>query len=176
MPQKTNVELSKASGEVEFFAVGNPSLLRIHGKGVAPGGKFAIDDNENVTGEGSFDLSSLDTGIDMRNKHMKEKYLQVEKFPVASLKMSEMVLPLKSESLSWKFENVPFKALLTLHGQTKPVEGLAKVSRKEDRIELSCEFSIKLADFGIDIPSYAGITIANDVRVHVRDSSSILKK
>lgn len=57
---------------------------------------------------------------------MKEKYLQVEKFPVASLKMSEMVLPLKSESSSWKFENVPLKALLTLHGQTKPVEGLAR--------------------------------------------------
>ena len=173
--EKTKVDLNKSSGEVEFFATGRPSLLRIHGKGVAPQGSFTVQNNR-VSGEGTFDLTSLDTGIEMRNHHMKEKYLEVAKFPVATLKIIEMILPQKTDSLNWTVEGVPFQGTLNLHGEIKPVSGTAKVSLHESKLDLSCEFAVRLKDFGISVPNYAGITIGDEIKIHVADSSAVTIK
>ena len=71
-------DYTSASGTVEFCsATGHPSALHVDGKGV--GLKDLSISQNNVTGTVSFDLNTLDTGISMRNEHMKEKYLEVTK-------------------------------------------------------------------------------------------------
>lgn len=73
----------KDSGSVEFLAIGRPSAIKIRGKGTAPEGKVTlVSDKENRIARGTlvFDMTSLDTGMDTRNEHMKEKYLETGKY------------------------------------------------------------------------------------------------
>ena len=74
------------------------------------------DDGENVVI--TVPLGNLTTGIGLRDHHMKEKYLEVPKYPSATLTIARSALkfPHDGEALS---AEVP--ATLQLHGQTRPV-------------------------------------------------------
>lgn len=68
-------EIKKSNGTVKFFAVGNPSAIRIDGVGAGPEGKLEVvadDKNSKMAGQFIFDLNSLNSGIEMRDSHMKE--------------------------------------------------------------------------------------------------------
>src|SRR5438046_2728106 len=84
-----NLPVGGKNGEVEFLATGRPSALKIRGK-IKEDAKDALTGKlqvtgANVTGTAKLALDMLDTGIDLRNKHMKEKYLETGKFPTAEV-------------------------------------------------------------------------------------------
>jgi polyisoprenoid-binding protein YceI len=158
----TSFKSTPAQGEVAFEAVGKPSFLKIKGKGEGPEGEVKID--SGVQGTFKFKMASLETGISMRDTHMKEKYLQVDKFPMAELKIEgvEKFDPNKAEEAA-----LPFKGTLTLHGVTKPVTGQVDIKKKGNGFSVKAQFDTKITDFAIDIPSYSGITVADAVKVSV---------
>ncbi|MBI3535304.1 MAG: YceI family protein [Deltaproteobacteria bacterium] len=90
--QKWLVDLEKCNGSVAFKAIGRPSALKINGKGEKAKGTLIID-GVVITGTTSFNLDSLDTGITLRNTHMKKKYLDTEKYPSAKFVFTSMTLP-----------------------------------------------------------------------------------
>lgn len=94
------------------------------------------------------DLRSLKTGIELRDKHMKEKYLEVGKFPEAHLK-------------SAAGKDGKFKGELTVHGVTKPVEGTYEFKGQE----LVAKFNVKASDFKISQAKYMGVGVEDDVEV-----------
>jgi polyisoprenoid-binding protein YceI len=151
-------------GKTEFVATGRPSMLRIHGQSKGPEGSVVLDGN-TITATLSLNLSDLSTGIDLRDNHMKEKYLEVKSYPTAILTLKPLVLP--------KFEGdgskeVPFTGDLNLHGNTKPVSGIAVISSKNNGYTIAARYPIHLSDFKIEIPSYMGIKVADDVNVTVQ--------
>lgn len=146
-------KLVPAGGEVKMTVIGKPSLIKINGKGEAPTGELKITDGK-VNGEFKFDLSTLDTGIELRDEHMRDKYLQVNEHPEATLKIKDLEQKPSGE----------FKGELTLHGVTKPVTGQFKMG---DKKSVEAAFKIKLSDYQIDIPKYMGITVADEVDVKV---------
>src|SRR3989338_6695806 len=73
-PAPTKLKTSEA-GDVRFLAVGKPSMLKIHGKGKILAADFQLE-KESLKGSAEVDLNSIDTGIALRNQHMKEKYLE----------------------------------------------------------------------------------------------------
>jgi polyisoprenoid-binding protein YceI len=149
-------------GSVNFLAVGKPSALKIHGKATGPEAKLELSDTR-LTGAAEFDMNSLTTGIDLRDRHMKEKYLQVKEHPKARLTLTDApVDPAFAATLSNSSER-PFKAKLQLHGQEREVEGT--YTAKDGLVQ--AKFQIKLTDYGIEIPSYLGITVAESVDVNV---------
>ena len=79
-----DLENVKQSGEINFLAVGKPSMIKIKGKAPAPFTK-AIIENNKLSLESNLVLTELDTGIGLRDEHMKDKYLQVKEFPTAHL-------------------------------------------------------------------------------------------
>ncbi len=91
-PASASTFVAKA-GEVKFIATGKPGFLKIKGesKGKGPAGKITITDGA-ATGEFTFELASLDTGIDLRNDHMKNKYLEIGKFPLARLAIDRLTI------------------------------------------------------------------------------------
>jgi polyisoprenoid-binding protein YceI len=167
------VDLDNGSGNVEFRATGHPSSLRIVGKGAAPKGKFTVAGNQ-AQGTISFDLNSLDTGIEMRTHHMKEKYLETGKYQQATLTVSHLTLPEDIAISHFSAENIPFTGTLLLHGVQKPVSGTAKIEKTGDKVILSAQFGLKVSDYGIVIPSFAGITMADEVQVTVADSAPVV--
>jgi hypothetical protein len=150
------------SGAVNFLAVGRPSMLKIHGKATGPEAKLNLEGTK-LSGTAEFELEKLDTGIGLRNSHMKEKYLETKTHPRAKLTLVEaMVDPAFATTLTNAGE-LPFKGKLQLHGQEKDVEG--KYTAKEGL--LNAKFQIKLTDYAIAIPSYLGVTVAETVDVDV---------
>lgn len=171
-------ELQKAdyitsSGTVEFRATGHPSALHVVGKGAGPVGTFAIR-QDTVSGSVSFDLQTLDTGISLRDEHMKEKYLEVAKYPQAQLTITELKLPRPLNAQTTALSGVPFQGILKLHGVEKSVAGTVDLkATNPGTLQTNANFSLRLTDFGIDVPKYMGITVADDVQVMVMTSAQL---
>ena len=165
-PQNLKVE----SGSTKFLAVGRPSFLKIRGEGKGPSGDLVYDKG-NVSGSLDVDMTSFTTGIEMRDHHMKEKYLEVGKFPKATLAVKSLQLP----DLASLPKDAPFQGDLTLHGVTLPVKGslhIASVKNKADAYSFNAKFPVKITEYKIAIPSYGSIKVAEDVDVEVDSIAS----
>lgn len=150
-------------GSVHFEATGRPAMVKIKGHGEGPVGKLNLE-GKKLNGELTFKMETLNTGIGMRDEHMKEKYLEVAKFPTAVLKIKDMVLPDAWTPQTAGLKDQAFKGTLTLHGVEKEVSGIVNVNND---MGANADFEIKISEFGISIPSYLGITVADTVRVRV---------
>lgn len=175
------IHLLKHQSSMEFTAVGNPSMLTIKGESDDLSGILQMKLLSSVplkkfslSGIITFNLRTLHTGIDLRDKHMKEKYLETEKdlgkYTICTLKLTSLELPNGNDKI-FKVENVPFEAELTLHGQEKMIKGVATLEKlqdsKESKLKGVATFSLKMSDYGMAIPNYAGIVVGEEVQIKV---------
>ncbi len=165
------VAIKIGASTVEFKAIGRPSALKVIGKGTGLEGALALKGNV-ITGDLVFDLNGLGTGISMRDEHMKKKYLETEKFPKAKLTILELRLPESAAKGDFVATSVPFSGKLSLHGVEKQVEGKANVTRKGSSGTAEATFATKITEYGIAVPSFSGITIADDVDIKVDTSGT----
>ena len=147
---------SKLSGTVQFFAEATPGFLEIEGSGGRFSGKLQIDGQNRASGEFVCDLKAFTTGIDLRDQHMKERYLEVSKFPTARLTVAKVKLPGDGDTAS-------FDGKLTLHGVTKPITG----SIEHDEKNYVVRFKVKTSEFGIPQASYKLVKVGETVDVKV---------
>lgn len=145
--------------KVAFVATGRPTFIKIRGEGKIESATMQVT-NGKLDGHFRVDLSTLDTGIDLRNTHMREKYLEVDKFPHA-------VLAFRKVPIAANGSEEVFGGRLDLHGHSRPVEVSAKVERSGPRIRIAAHFTLLLTDYGVAIPSYKGITVAKRVALDV---------
>jgi polyisoprenoid-binding protein YceI len=160
------VTVAVQPGRVEFDAVGWPSALKIRGKGTGLEGRLLVE-GAAVSGAIAFDLTTLETGIALRDRHMKEKYLETARFPRATLTLSRLALEKVPSAETFGPVTVPFGGTLSLHGVEKPIAGEAKISRAGPSLTTAASFEINIKEFGIGVPSYMGITVAEKVQVRV---------
>jgi polyisoprenoid-binding protein YceI len=147
-------------------------MLKIVGKGPGPKGTLDVS-AEKVSGQFQVNLNDISTGISMRDKHMKEKYLEVEKYPSAEFKLTALKLPKPLDGSDANFKEVPFEGTFKVHGVEKPVTGTADLTVESSKLKGTATFGIKVTDFKIDIPKFAGITMAEDVKVTVQGAGTI---
>lgn len=160
------IDLGATTNKVEFLAVGQPSALKIRGKledGKSLGGKLEIVEGK-LQGKAQVKLESFDTGINLRNQHMKEKYLEVPKYPESTVTLKPITLSGDTTKATYEWSG-PFEGTLKLHGVEKPIKGDLKVSKADEKWKGSFSFSFELSDFGIDVPKYLGITVSKAVSV-----------
>jgi polyisoprenoid-binding protein YceI len=141
---------------VSFTAAG-PAGMKIEGttselKVTEEGGNVVVD----------VPLSNLVTGIALRDQHMKEKYLEVAKFPDAVLTVARGALkvPASGGQLS-----ADAQGTLRLHGQTRPVTVRYDATADADGLMVHGKLHIRMDEYGITIPSYLGVTVKPDVDV-----------
>ena len=159
------VPLDASKGKTQFLAIGRPSAIKINGKGSGPSGDLKFTKNGedySMNGNATVDLTTFETGIGMRDRHMKEKYLEVERFKNATLKFENVKMPAKLFQSGGEAE---VAALLELHGKTNPVKVKVKVSKTGETLASQCQFKIKLSEFGIEVPKFSGITVADEIEV-----------
>lgn len=159
------VKLEATSGATATFeATGKPALLKIQGKGAKVEGAVDVE-GKSATGEFKIDLAQFTTGIDTRDEHMKDKYLEVQKFPKATLKIESVELP-EGWAPGTAVKDANFKGQLTVKDVTKPITG--KVSVGAGEMASKADFEMKLSDYpSVGVPSFKGITVADSVKVHV---------
>lgn len=144
---------------VTFLATGKPGFLKVNGQGADCKGTLESD-AKGISGEVTVPMSKFVTGIDLRDDHMKKKYFEVEKYPNATLKITKFETSGKDGE-----SKGPFTGTLNFHGVEKPISGTAvsKVGGGKNAIE--ADFTLNLDDFKLEVPTYAGVTVANKVDV-----------
>jgi len=104
-------------------------------------------------------LRNLDTKIELRNKHMREKYLEVAKYPNAELRVPKSAVQAPTSNKA--------TGQLTLHGQTRPVTFSYVTKPDGAATGVTGSFRINILEFGIEKPSYAGVSVKPDVDISV---------
>ncbi len=120
-----------------------------------------------VNGELRVDLRTIDTGIDLRNRHLRENYLEVDKgqnYDAAVL--SEVRLT--GEGAAALQGKAGWTANLVLHNTKKQVEGTAELHREGGAVRVEATFPLSLTDFGITPPEYLGVGVGNRLILKVR--------
>ena len=159
-----DLENAKQSGEINFVAIGRPAMIKIKGVAHAPVTKAKITNNK-MSVESNLVLNDLDTGIGLRDEHMKEEFLQIKKFPTAILKITNIALPNGFEAKPSEIKDQAFEGKLLLHGKEQKISGTFSMS---ESLELIAKFDIKLTDFGIEIPNYLGVVMADTVAIDTK--------
>lgn len=96
------------------------------------------------------DLNTLKTGISLRDEHMRENYLETEKFPFAEF--TGTFTPSISKAVT-DTQNVVVKGSFTIHGIKQPMEVSGKVVYDGKKLHIRTKFNVKLSDHNIDIPN-----------------------
>ena len=113
------------------------------------------------------DLAALDTGIELRNAHLRQNYLETargEQFRYAALTGIALRDPLPADAAR---HETPFSATLSLHGVEREIAGDAELSRRDGRISIRAAFSLSLEAFDIPPPRYLGVGVRDEVGIRV---------
>lgn len=119
------------------------------------------------------DLASLDTGIPLRNEHMRDEgWLNTARFPTAKF-VTKTVRHKSGETYTVTGD-------FTMRGVTKPITTDVQVRYRPASAEtrgagfdgnvilVSTTFNVRLTDYGIKVPSQAAGKVANTVKISVR--------
>ena len=119
-----------------------------------------------IDGSLAVDLRMLDTGIALRNNHMRENYLEVDKgagFDKAVLSDIE----LKGVNGDAPEGKGSFTGMLMLHGVKKSVGGPIELRKAGAGLRVKASFPVNLPDYNIPEPRYLGVGVKNTVQVEV---------
>jgi polyisoprenoid-binding protein YceI len=110
------------------------------------------------------ELASLDTGIGLRNRHMRRNYLETERYPFASFegRVSDL-----GPDGSGGF-HVTARGSFAVHGVERPREIACEASRIGADLEVRCGFPVNLSDHDIEIPKLMFMKIGEVVEVDLR--------
>ena len=107
-------------------------------------------------------LGTLETGIGLRDHHLRDNYLEVGKGDGYDIATIENIQLEKSDGKS------AFRGTLMLHGQKRQVSGTSTIRRRGDgTIHVDAEFPLKVSEFEIPKPTYLGVGVRDEIQVKV---------
>ena len=95
------------------------------------------------------DLNTVDTGIGLRNRHMRENYLETEKFPETHFKGTII----KADKLEDGAYRVLVQGKMFIHGVERMKSIRGTLSIDNSTMHITSDFDIKLSDYKIPVPS-----------------------
>lgn len=105
------------------------------------------------------ELASLDTGIGLRNRHMRENYLEVEEYPYATFSGSiERLSPQADGTV-----RVVAAGTLAIHGREQERTVPCSAEPLGNGYRIRCRFQVLLSDFEIEIPQVMFLKLANEI-------------
>lgn len=183
-PRTFEINDEKGRDQVSFTS--DAPLELIDGKTSKVSGKITIDDSLDLTkpvsGNFDVDLASIDTGIPLRNEHMRDNFLETKKYPKATFVLKSLVNPPKKLTAGSK---VTLKATgdFSLHGKTVsktiPVDVLymTKCPATEtkrpgcDLMQIKGTFNVAFKDHDIKRPEIVFQKLADTVIVTISASA-----
>ena len=166
------LDFVKANNKTLFKATGRPAMIKINGEDQGPSGQIKLTDGE-LDGILTLNLDGLTTKINLRDEHMKNKYLEIAKYPDAQIIFKKTKSGFKLNGVENKTQNLVMAADFQLRGKTLPVQLTADLTKKLNKITGQVRFTIKATDYLDTLPSYAGIKVADEVEVIVDVDCSI---
>ena len=93
-----------------------------------------------IKGALSVDLRTLKTGIGMRDRHMRDNYLEVTNGPDFETATIENI---QIEKLEGK---TTFNGTLVLHGERRPVTGSATLEKRDGGYTVQADFPVRVSE------------------------------
>lgn len=178
-----SIALTSVQAEPVKFMVqaGTPTVIKFESKASLESfeggtdqldGWFTIDPNQlsAIEGELIADMASFRTGIPVRDNHMRDNHLEVEKYPT-SVFVPKGLKPGAPTKLSGG-QQVTFTLLgdFTIHGVTKEVEAHVTATWHPDQnsIDVLATFDIPLASFSIPRPEFLFMRVGEVQKVETK--------
>ena len=110
------------------------------------------------------DLASLDTGIGMRDRQMRNSYLEVDRYPYAAFGGTiEQVTSLPGEIFQ-----VTTQGILGIHGVEQERALTCNLATVNEGYRANCSFSVFLSDHDIEIPKLMFLKLNNEIRMDLK--------
>lgn len=137
--------------KVAFFATGSPGFMSIEGDTST---MTLTDDGTRLSF--SVPMKTVDSGIALRDEHMNDNYVQVDKYP-------DVVIDFARADVTWptadgKSVDGTVKGNFTLHGKTLPCDVTYTITKTKTGFRVKSRFDYNVNDFGIIIEPYMGIS------------------
>lgn len=110
------------------------------------------------------DLETLRTGIRLRDKHMRDSYLETDQFPYAEFRGRLAELPDFSTS-----DTVSVLAVgqFKVHGIERPLEVPGTIIRTDKGLELAANWTLRLPEFDIAVPKVVFYELSETQEVRI---------
>lgn len=119
-----------------------------------------------LSGSFAVDLATLDTGIALRNTHLRDKYLETDRGEgFAHARLTD--IRLADIDAADPNGRGTFTGRLHLHGVTQEVGGPVEIRRRGSGVQVSARFPVELPRFAIAKPRFLGVGVRDEVTVHV---------
>lgn len=114
------------------------------------------------------DLASLDTGIGMRNSHMRDRHLETDEYPEAVFTGEAVVATSAPALLPGQAVRLTVRGTFELHGVSRPRDIEATVTLEHDgSLTVATDFAVSLEDHAIDRPQFLVMKLADEQQVRV---------
>ncbi|MCP4582748.1 MAG: YceI family protein [candidate division Zixibacteria bacterium] len=144
------------------------TLETIEGKTSEIRGFVAVDPTDVTIGaqaKFAVALASLKTGIDMRDKHMRENHLETDKFPEAVFVLHKVTSQNGGDLTDGQSKHLTLDGDFTIHGVTQSITMEATVTFMAeskttepkipgDILHIVAQFEVTLADYEIKRPKF----------------------
>ena len=130
-------------------------------KTTALNGSVTADPGGALKGSFTVDLIKLETGISLRDRHLRNNYLEIQKGPDFAVAKLENI---KIQKLSGK---TSFSGTLMLHGKQQNVTGTADLQPDGKAYKVDASFPLHISAFQIPEPTYLGVGVSDEITIHV---------
>jgi polyisoprenoid-binding protein YceI len=163
---------AEADNNVSFTSDAPVEL--IHGKTHKAAGNISYDDTLKFDANHPFniqfdvDLASIDTGIELRNEHMRDNFLETAKYPKAVYKVTSILTKAKAPVSSGQKVVLDTIGTLTLHGKSVVKRIPVTVTKRDNNtVRIQATFPVALKDHEIKRPEIVLQKLADNIFVTV---------
>ena len=110
------------------------------------------------------DLNTLETGISLRDKHMRKNYLETDKYPFAEF--TGKFQTLKTPSNTW--QEVLVVGEFKVHGVTKQLSIKGRMKQEGQDLIIEAAWKLKLSDYNIEIPSVVFYELNDEQKIELK--------
>lgn len=162
--QGVRLRVDPASSQVRFTS---KPPLRVVGKTNQIRGTVVgnLSSPSSLIAEFSVALDSLDTGINQRNKTMRDKCLETNKYPNVTFKLSKILRPVRPGEKT----QVEIEGIFDLHGIKRTEKLLVNVlyDNASKKLNINAEFLIRLSDYQIKRPHILFFQLSDLIKINL---------
>jgi polyisoprenoid-binding protein YceI len=152
-------EFETKTGSIEFYS--EATVESFTGSSSQLNGYINLADS---TLDFYLDLATLQTGVKLRDEHMRENHLETEKFPFAEFsgKMSGF------NSAIADSQAVMAKGTFTIHGVSKEITVQGKAKLTDGKFGLVATWNVILQDYEITRPKFLFLKLSETQKVTLK--------
>lgn len=101
----------------------------------------------------------------LMEEHFNENYMESDKYPKGVFKGK--IINFNIEKLTSQSQNFTITGNMEIHGKTKEISIVGKISKKDNTILLNSNFNLNTDDFDIELPLLIRSKVAKQVNVQI---------